>query len=356
MVDINLMGEDEQSEDRQREQSFAKTVNLDEPQPHKPEPEASPFTREAMGPAFPRETAPALGKRPPELYGDGSSRTKAYLIVLGLILAALTAVFFMIPRNGSKSRPAPKETPIVEAESPEENPAEIPGEGTGTGEAEPEPTPPPTNTAALASLSPLERDVVASTRLSTFTVKALANTFSSPNEFTLITYHGNHRFFVEFLSSSAESTTNLTSEIQRSISPLEIKVVSQSDESSNSGTQRKVLVSGSMDEQAAFAGFSGNITRMNSSEFMDWIKILGQNNGLTIKNSKTGQSEDSGDRVPMQIHFSGSGESIKSFLTALSDSNPTMAVSKIIVSPSDRKTFSSANLDLVMHFGFVETQ
>jgi len=369
MVDINLMGEDDSSEDRQREESFAKTVNLDEPDTTADEGSTSSFSREPMATSFSRESmGSSFAKKPPELYGEGSSRTKAYLIVVGIILAALTAVYFLIPKSpkqpASTTLSGQTEVQPLEGDLGEDlgepelaaetnlPPAETQTQPSDLGEE-------PASTAPMnlaTNLSPFERDLVASTRLGAQTVNALANSFSAPNDFTLITYHGNNRFFVEFLSSSSDVTATLTDEIQRNVSPVELKTVSQSSLNLGGRTLNKVLVAGTMDAQAGLAGITGSISRMNIAEFSDWIKGLGDSYGLVLKRYETGtrSASDDTDSVPVQVHFSGSHSGIEQFLSAFADANPSASISKIIVSPSNRRTLSTDQLDLVMHFGFVE--
>ncbi|MGH7492013.1 MAG: hypothetical protein ACREOO_06420 [bacterium] len=386
MVDINLMGEDENSEDRQREPSFAKTVSLDDTL-LKDDPPA--FKETGAKPFQKQPPAPKFARKPSELYGDSSSRTKAYLIVLGLILAALTAVFFLIPR-GPKKPPiiVQKDEPAVLQPEPTETPEEslsVPsgteqpfatGEETTSGAEtttpgqssveQPSTQPgmaanqPPMTTAtppsSAAAMSPLERDLISSTWLSTQTVNALTNSFSAANGFTLITYYGNNSFLVEFLSPSAASTSELSGAIQRNVSPMQLKPVSESSVATEGGMRSTVVLSGKMDSQAGMAGLRGALNRMGANQFAEWIKQQGQTSGLALKRFSVGEST-SGDnlgRIPMQVQFSGSRANVLSFLNTLGSSNFSVSVSKIIVSPSDRRTLSPDALDLVMHLGYVE--
>ena len=318
MVDINLMGEDENSEDRQREPSFAKTVSLDDTL-LKDEP---PAFKETGAKTFQKQPpAPKLARKPSELYGDSSSRTKAYLIVLGLILAALTAVFFLIPRGTKKPpiiiqqedpavlQPEPAVTPQeslsvpsqpgqsfatgeettsgAETTTPDQTFDEQPGTQTGMASNQPPMTAvtPPTSSAAM---SPLERDLISSTWLSTQTVNALANSFSAANGFTLITYYGNNSFLVEFLSPSAATTSELSGVIQRNVSPMQLRPVSESNVATEGGMRSTVVLSGKMDAQAGMAGLRGGLTRMGASQFAEWIKQQGQTSGLALKRFTVG--------------------------------------------------------------------
>lgn len=392
MVDINLMGEDENSEDRQRETSFAKTVSLDDPILKEDEP---PAYKETGAKTFPKQPpAPKFARKPADLYGDSSSRTKAYLIVLGFILAALTAVFFLIPRSSKKAPVIVEKEPVATEQettvAPAENVPEDPAlEPPATTDAEtataPAPAetqtaagqpaaqtrqeldpgmaanPPATTTApppasAISALSPLERDLISSTWLSTQTVNALANSFSAANGFTLITYYGNNSFLVEFLSPSTATTSEQSSAIQRNVSPLQLKPVSESSVATEGGMRSTAVLSGKMDPQAGLAGVRGGLNRMGAGQFGEWIKQQGRSSGLALKRFSVGSST-SGDnlgRIPMQMQFSGSRANVMSFLNTLGSGNFSVAISKIIVSPSDRRTLNPEMLDLVLQLGYVE--
>lgn len=387
MVDINLMGEESTSEDRGREQNFAKTVSLDDDQPF---PTSStretPYASDAFGSSFNAgesgsESTTTYTKRPADIYGseESSSRTKGYVVLFIFILAAMAAVYFMFPRDNEnfvadvpieESLPAEEKLPAPSLEpqtalEPETGGMTAPaaGETTATGgleEAVPGQTPgmgKPTGRDMLAALSPMERELITTTHLGAYTVSALTKSLAAPNNFTLITYHGNHRFFVEFLSSSDETTNSLTAAIQRSVSPMELKTVSQSSVATNGRTASKVLLAGRMDEQSAF-GFQGSMARMDLSQFTNWIRQLGADQNLQIKRFITGEGINEGGQIktPVQVHLEGAKANVAGFLTALSDQNPMIAVSKIIVSPSNRRTLSDDRLDLVLHFGFVESR
>jgi hypothetical protein len=205
-------------------------------------------------------------------------------------------------------------------------------------------------------MSPLERDLISSTWLSTQTVNALTNSFSAANGFTLITYYGNNSFLVEFLSPSAATTSEMSGAIQRNVSPMQLKPVSESNVATEGGMRSTVVFSGKMDAQAGMAGLRGGLNRMGASQFAEWVKQQGQNSGLALKRFSVGEST-SGDnlgRIPMQVQFSGSRANVLSFLNTLGSSNFSVSISKIIVSPSDRRTLNPDVLDLVMHLGYVE--
>jgi hypothetical protein len=118
------------------------------------------------------------------------------------------------------------------------------------------------------------------------------------------------------------------------------------------------LVSGSVSEKAALFSFRGGLKRMNFTEFSVWLKKLASDNTLRVKQFEVGSArlDDGSSHTPVRANFSGPKESVFNFLKNMADAGPAMAVSKIIVSPSDRKSLSSDHLDLVLHFDFVSLQ
>lgn len=360
MVDINLLGEDESGEERQRDESFAKTVSLDEPYKKIEDDDAASFTKQEplAQKGFGRETAaPSFSRRPAESYsggGEGSSRTKAYFIVLGLILMALTAVFFLFPRERKKAGDLTANMPPAE-EVVEEQPNTTPFDSSAmmtdpnlanTTEQPSTTTDPGATTTTTepdlsSALSPMEKQQLSSTKLAVTTVRALANSLSGANDFTLIAYHGNHRFFAEFRSTSAQDASGVANMLKQNAGALDAKTVSQSDEAMS-----RALVRGEMDPQAGGIILTGTLNTMSASEFTEWLKQQGANNSLRLQRLSTGSSTGAG--VPIQVHFAGAKSDMMAFLSALENANINVSVNKIIVSPSDRRSLSTENLDLVL--------
>jgi HAMP domain-containing protein len=374
MVDINLMGDEENREEIQPEESLAQTVNLDlgdyaeeektEVFPREPMPGAySP--REPMGNAYPRPS-------PMSAPASGSSRNMAYLLVAILILLALVAVYLMIPRGANKPQPNVGELAQNDSLSETANRIETPidttmmaGGGTPSGAGnlantttEPVQPPiasqPPTSTTANTESAPanfpMASSTFASTRIGAYTVGALGQAFGGA-DFSLISFSGNNNsFLVQFPPSSASSVTDITEAMKRNASPEDIRTVSKGNGTSNA------LVLGRVSERAAMMGPQGGQQRMSYTAFSTWVKKLAADNGLTTKLFDGSQAYSSGGttRTPVQANFSGDRTGVFNFLKSLADAGPNIVTSKIIVSPSDRKSQSSAQLDVVLLFDFVE--
>lgn len=370
MVDINLMGDEENREESQPEESLAQTVNLnlgeyveeEKAEVFSREPMPGAYSREPMGSAYPRSSprgAPAAG----------SSRNMAYLLVAILILLALVAVYLMIPRGADKSQPDVGELAEADTLGQSFGSTESPIDttmmaGSGT-QAETEnldttapslsttqPEPPvamPENTESRPSAFPMASSTFASTRIGAYTVGALGQAFGGA-DFALISFSGNNNsFMVQFPPSSAAAVTDITEAMKRSASPEDIRTVSKGNESNNA------LVLGRVSARAAMMGPQGQ-QRMSFTAFSAWLKKLAADNGLAMKLFDVSQAyaSDGTTRTPVQANFSGDRAGVFNFLKGLADAGPNIVTSKIIVSPSDRRSQSSAQLDVVLLFDFVE--
>jgi len=350
MVDINLMGEEENREERQPEDSFAQTVNLD-PGETADDEQAAPFVTEpAPPPSYSREAMAAgsgyatrpLSMNTPKA-ASASSRNRVFLLLGTLILAAFVAVYIMIPKSKDKSdtdsnitsAPSNSDSLVASNPAPEDT------------MSQPLPDPP-------LSTSPLD-PLFGSTRIGASTVGALARSFGGDNDFSLISYAGNNNsFMVQFTSPSNEAIAEVTQAMQRNAAPQELRTVSNLP-AGNGSAMNSVMIIGRVSERAAMMGAGGQ-GRMSFTEFSAWLKKLGADNGLSSTLFDAGQSYsgDGGTRTPVQANFSGSRAGAFDFLNNLAEAGPNISISKIILSSADRRSSSSAKLDVVLLFDFIE--
>jgi hypothetical protein len=296
----------------------------------------------------------------------------AYLLVAILILLALVAVYLMIPRGADKPQPDAGELAQIdslgEAVTGSETPIDSSMMAGGGTPAETEslttttePVQPPIasqaeppistteNTESAPSTFPLVSSTFASTRIGAYTVGALGQAFGGA-DFALISFSGNNNsFLVQFPPSSAAAVTDITEAMKRNASPEDIRTVSKGNGTSNA------LVLGRVSERAAMMGPQGQ-QRLSYTAFSAWVRKLAADNGLATKLFDGSQPYSSGGttRTPVQANFSGERAGVFNFLKSLADAGPNIVTSKIIVSPSDRRSQSSAQLDVVLLFDFVE--
>lgn len=372
MVDINLMGEEENREERQPEESFAQTVNLDFGETAEEE-RAAPFVSEQPPPSsYSRESREAgmagsggYATRPlPMNSNAGASRNKAYLLVAALIVAALIAVYLMIPKAGKPPQPTADLGDITETDSTAmsialsdsssatgnptdfgttETPADnnlTSGDPSTTSESGTETTP--------LSPSSLAGSLYGTTSLGASTVSALGRSFSGSSDFSLISYSGaNNSFFVQFTAPSAEAIAAAKDAMLRNASPQELQ-------RKDDGSTNNVVMQGRVSPGAGAMGRAGQ--RMNFSTFSTWLKKLGADNGLRLTLFKTGEAyaSDGSTRTPVQANFTGDKAGAFDFLNSLANNTPNISTSKIIISSADHRSQSSARLDVVLLFDFIE--
>jgi hypothetical protein len=367
MVDINLMGEEENREERQPDENFAQTVNLDFGDTSEEE-KSAPFVDEPPPSSYAREPRETVGggfsTRPLAMNTNtGSSRNKAYLLVAALIIAALIAVYLMIPKSTKIVPPGEITDVDIVGDSSETTEFAPPMDSsavastvdpTGTlGSSEP----PPINLESpeTENLTPLASSMFSSTRIGAYTIGALGQSFSGNSDFSLLSYSGNNNsFLVQFISPSEAAIEEATQAMQRNASPQELRTVSRLP--ADGGAMSNVLVLGRVSERAAMMGPQGQ-QRMGFTEFSTWLKKLGADRGLRLNAYEVGKayaSDGGGTRTPVQANFSGDKASAFDFLKGLADAGPNISTSKIIVSPADYKSSSSARVKVVLLFDFIE--
>jgi hypothetical protein len=152
---------------------------------------------------------------------------------------------------------------------------------------------------------------------------------------------------VQFSAASSAAISTVTEAMRRNASPEELRTVSTDGSA--------VLVLGRVSERAGEMGPAG-MQRMSFSEFSAWLKKLAADRGLRVKSFEASQSypSDGATHTPVQANFTGDKGAVFQFLKDVADAGPNIATTKIILSPVDRKLQSSANLDAVFLFDFIE--
>jgi hypothetical protein len=347
MVDINLMGDEENREERRPDESFAPTVNLDLGETAEEEKAASFVTQSLPPNSYSRETmaSGSYSTRPlssMNANNTGSSRVKAYLLVAALIIAAVVAIWLMIPKAGKKA------DTVTDLGLPADSLAAIgtPADSGATDLNQPPVTEPTTEDESTSSLS---SSLFSSTRIGAYTISALGQSFSGDNDFSVISFSGNNNsFLVQFTAPSAEAIAEVTQAMQRNASPEEL---SRKD----GGSSNSAVVLGRVSDRAATMGSPGQ-RRMSFAELSAWLKSLASDNGLRLTLFEAGQAyaNDGSTRTPVQANFTGNKAGAFAFLRSLADTGPNISTSKIIVSSADHKSQSSAQLDVVLLFDFIE--
>lgn len=313
MVDINLMGEDERQEERQREEGFAKTVSLDT---HELQDQEKPFT-------FEKRTVREV---------NGSSRKLVYGLLVAVILVGIVAIFYFMPGKPAKApaqRPAASEPALT--------------------------TEPPTTAAPVAApMSPLERSLAQSTHLGAWTIDALAKSLDGDSRFTMISYFANRRFLVEFVSPDVEMSKKIGAAVQQNVQPAELKALPPTELPVNGRSLSRVLLAGSVNSEMGGA-VRGEMQQMSYAEFVAWLQQLAKDHRLRQRSidARPSRHEDGVTRTPVMARFHGPRDGMFRFLDSLAAANPAIDIAKIIIVSADRRNFSDDFLELALNFEFV---
>lgn len=325
MVDINLIGDEERREERQREESFAKTVSLDARDLQNQE---KPFT-------FDKRTVREV---------NDSSRKLVYVLLVAIIVLGIGAILYFMPGKASKTQAYKPQVgePAAITEQPT-LPVETTTESGTTG------------MEATAAMSPLERSLAQSTHLGAWTIDAVAKSFDSESRFTLISYFANRRFLVEFVTPSAELTKSITDAVQQNVQPTELKVLPPENLAVNGQSLSRVLLSGSVNNEMSGA-VSGAMQQMSYAQFVAWMQQLAKDHKLRQRSidARPARDDQGLSRTPVMARFNGPRAGVIGFLDSMAAANPSIDIAKIIVVSADRKNFSDEFLELALNFEFVQ--
>jgi len=325
MVDINLIGDEERREDRQREESFAKTISLD---PRELQSEDRPFT-------FDKRTVREVNE---------SSRKLVYGVLFGIIVLGIAVILYFMQN---------KTATTTQAQKSQASETTLPPEETTTPPAET--TPAPAVEAPVSTMSSLERSLAQSTQLGAWTIDAVVKSFRGEGKFELISYFANQRFFVQFVSPTDEATGSVAQAVQQNLQPAEFKVLPPDRIAMNGRSMTKVLLKGAVSNDMIGAA-RGAMQRLDYEPFIGWMKQLARDRGLQQRSidPRPSRQQEGLTRTPVIAKFYGPRDGVIGFLAGLAAANPSIDVAKIIVVSADRKTYSDEFLDLVIYFEFLE--
>jgi hypothetical protein len=325
MVDINLLGEEERREERQREEVFARTMSTD--------------TRELSDerPSF------TFDKRTVREVSD-SSRKIVYGVLFLIIAAGIAAIIWLMPKKTPATR-----TTQTQTEVPVTQPS---AEDTTLLDTNLQPDVEP----AVSTMSPLERSLVQSTQLGAWTIDAAAKSFSnSESRFELISYFADRRFLIQFVSPSEAAIGSTTQAVQQNLQPAELKALPPDRVAMNGRTMTKVLIRGSVSMDMS-GPVQGAMQDFSYAQFIGWLKQLAKDQQLDQRSidPRPSREEDGIRRTPVIAKFYGARNGVIGFLDRLAAANPSIDVAKLIVASADRRDFSDDFLELAMYFEFVE--
>ncbi len=338
MVDINLIGEEEsrQQQSYSGEAGFGQSINLDSDAPAGTSPgsySSADFSE----------------------LSSGSGNAKLYVILGALVIVIAAVIYFLIPEDESMEDMSTLTDPAGEMTSG--------GDQMDMGAADPAASADinapekvvdrETTTAAdmdaFESMSQLEKKMLLSTRMSAYTVSALARAISDGAIFTLIRFSDN-AFLAQFVTNSNSGITSAIDRISSDVDVRDIRKVSQGKFAATSRVQ--AIVAGAVDPETAPISYSGKLQDMSISELRSWIEQAARDNGLSLKtmNQSSEYTEAGFTVIPVQINLQGSMEGAIGFLDDLSVAAPALVMTKASLINKDPGARDQDSVSLVLVF------
>ncbi len=339
MVDINLLGNEESSEKKFESDKFSQTINLD------------------------NELGATSGFQSDFSEIPQKSNNSRLLILLAVLAIVVVAVIWqLLPGDESLDAELMPMTslsdPDVTATSPAANPqmtdAGNLNPAAGSGGIEPLKTVEPQIT--FESLSPLQQQMLSSTRLGCFALSAISESATGSTVFTLIRYAGKS-FLAQFITGSAGETSDLVANMQRQLAAGNLKKESEETVTSLSRGGKRVIISGLLSIDSAPVDLNSNVQDMSLSEFENWINQTASTNGLEKNDYTKGRptSEDGYNVTRIQLNLKGSLNGALAFLEELNQSAPSIIIDKFLLINEDAsaQTANTVNLVLVLkHYSY----
>ncbi len=338
MVDINLIGEEEsRQQNYSGESGFGQGINLD-------------------------NDAPAAA--PPGGYGSdfsdlstGSGNAKLYVILGALVIVIAAAIYFLIPEDESMddgslptlTDPSGEMQQTQGGMSQTDNPALSEGTQNEGDIDAPIQAGGESDMDTFNSLTPLEKKMLLSTRMSAYTISELAAAISDGAVFTLIRFSDN-AFMAQFVSNSNSGISATMDRIASDVDVKDVRKVSQGKFVATSRVQ--AIVSGTVDPETAPISYGGQIKDMSVSEFRTWLKQAASDNGMSLKtlNQSSEYTEAGFTVTPIQVNLQGSMDGATRLLSDLASAAPAMVVTKASLINKDPGARDQSSVSLVLVF------
>jgi len=327
MVDINLIGEDQPREDGQEnnEQAFRSSY-----EPESNEPTASSYM---SGGTFDESDYARFASR-------GGSKKMVYILAAFSVILLAAVVWFML--QSSKGKKAGLQTPPVQQRTAEQV---VPEQSSTPISSAPETSFPPS-----ATISPALRDRIIKSHQGLATVSEIITAIPSNVNFTILSY-SDGAFFVEYLATDDAAITAASNQLQQTIAPAEVKVLSKENRTIQNRSFRQALVNGNVNVRQSSADLAtiSAPSYVTGSELQRQFANIAQQTGLTIKQFEMGREKAEGEFSVLPIVFRAQGpkNGILAFLQQIKDANLNLSFAKISVIPG--ATLNNTNITLLLN-------
>lgn len=339
MVDINLLGNEESNEKKFESDDFSQTINLDNDL--------------GATSGFQSDFSEIPQK-------SNNSRMLILLAVLAIIVVAV--IWQLLPGDESLDAELMPMTSLDDPgntmNQPGNNPQATDVNGMNpAGNADTiEPLKKVEPEITFDSLSPLQQQMLSSTRLGCFALSAITESMTGSVGFSLIRYSGKS-FLAQFITGSQGETSDLVANLQRQLATTNLKKESEETVTSLNRGGKRVIISGSLDIDSAPIDLNSNVQEMSLDDFENWINQTASANNVEKNNITKGRpvSEDGYNVSRIQLNLKGSLSGALGFLDELNQSAPGVIIDKFLLINEDvsAQSTSAVNLVLVLkHYSF----
>jgi hypothetical protein len=303
MVDINLIGDDQtdfEGEEKKREFQNTYETDSNEPVP------SSYTSRGTMDDAD-------------YTLGRGRSKKTIYLLIFSSIILLAVVVYFLLQQG--KGKKAVPETTATQTET-----LAVDDTSGGFGlDNQP-------GTAMGIALDPSLREKITTNYRGINTVNTIIKTIPANVNFTMISY-SDGKFLLEFLANSDADINNVNSQLQQSLSPSEINLLSKETRSIQNKQVRQALVNGNVNLNQSLGDItiSQEPTYLSTADLKNQLTTICQQAGLSIKQYDSGLEKSEGAfRIsPIKFQAVGQKANVLAFLQQLLNQNLNISFSKI---------------------------
>ena len=331
MVDINLIGDNQDQFDEDNDENFQDSYNSD----------TSGFDQSSYmkGGAMDNQDYTKVIRR-------GGSKAGVYIlfIIVVALLAGTAYILFKSPNKAVKQTQSGFQS--LDALTEQEG---VDDTAVTTITPQTEATSSPTE-----YIAPALREKIIQSKLGINTIGQIVNTIPTNVDFTMITY-SDGKFLFELLAQGSNDISNVSSLLQQKLYSADIKLLSRDSRNIKGRQYYQALINGSVNTEET----SESVQQpqfLSSQELHQRLTEICQENSLTIKQFDSGVEKDDGDLIVHPIKFRAFGlkGNAINLLQQISNENINVSFSKISLIAND-VDLSNPYITLVMNIVLYRT-
>lgn len=312
MVDINLIGDDQDQFDEDNEKEFRENYNS----------ESNDFDQGS----YMKEGAMDNQDYTKVIRRGGSKAGVYILFIIVIVLLAVTAYILFKPAKTSDIT-QPDQQLITETQFDED-----------TARVDESQMDQFDSSQALDTISPELRAKVIQSQVGITTIEQIVNTIPANVDFTMITY-SDGVFLSELLASRSSDIDNVNSLLEQKLSSADVKVLSRDTRNVSGKQYYQALINGTLnqDEMSGATSTAQPPMFLSTEEFHQSLTAMCQESNLTVKQFDTAIEKNVGGLIIQPIKFRAFGlkANATSILNQILSENMNISFSKISLIAND---------------------